>query len=153
MTDQEAFDILEGAIGMIEGEWGEGDGSEGSALSHIRARLTTAEQERDKALGQLHYVPDEWRYTGRLHAAEARVEAAEEWLPGLEETFAAKNCAHADPGEDNTCLNAEEGDLEFPDDWCERCYVLLVVRRARAALACPPQQDPPAANSPSEEKK
>lgn len=49
-------------------------------LELLAARLTTAEQERNQALGQLHYVPDDWRYTGRLRAAEARVEELQTML-------------------------------------------------------------------------
>lgn len=38
---------------------------------------SAAEAERDEALAQLHYVPDDWRYTGRLRAAEVRCAALE----------------------------------------------------------------------------
>ena len=37
--------------------------------------------------------------------------------------------------EGNTCIDSDPGDLEFPDDWCWRCYVLKCVTEARAALA------------------
>lgn len=66
---------------------------------------------------------------------------ADEWLSGLEETYASPNreCSQEDVDEHgnregNTCLEATQDDLEFPDDWCDRCYVLYVTRQARAAL-------------------
>ena len=59
------------------------------------------------------------------------------WLAGLEETFASPNreCGSEDISPDgtregNTCIGSDPGDLEFPDDWCERCYVLACVRGA-----------------------
>jgi hypothetical protein len=68
---------------------------------------------------------------------------ADGWLSGLEETFVSPNreCSQEDVSADgaregNTCIDSEDcADLEFPDDWCERCYVLACVQGARAALA------------------
>lgn len=97
-------------------------------VSELEAALVDLREERDG------YDVELRRHIGLWETAEARVEAAQEWLPGLETTFAAKPCQHADQGEENTCLNAEEGELEFPDDWCERCYVLVSVRNALAAV-------------------
>lgn len=62
------------------------------------------------------------------------------WLAGLEETWAERECAYEDVDkfghrEGNTCIASEPGELDFPDDWCERCYTLFVVRQARESLA------------------
>ena len=66
---------------------------------------------------------------------------ADGWLKGLEATFASPNmeCSQEDVDEHgdregNTCIDSDEIDLMFPDDWCERCYTLKCVREARAAL-------------------
>lgn len=79
--------------------------------------------------------------TSKPAGRESLFSAADEWLAGLEDTFASPNreCSHEDTDkqgnrEGNSCIEAELGDLEFPDDWCERCYVLYVTRQARASL-------------------
>ncbi len=80
----------------------------------------------------------------RVRELEARAETADEWLDGLERSWSspAAECSQEDIDEQgnregNTCLaSAEYDDLEFPDEWCLRCYTLRVVREARAALAC-----------------
>ena len=67
---------------------------------------------------------------------------AEAWLSGLAESFAGRYCEDEDHDangerEGNTCFDSEVGDLDFPDDWCWRCYVLKCVTEARAALGSP----------------
>jgi hypothetical protein len=95
---------------------------------------------------------DEWTlHSSLLHAARAEAEIerlrddmreAEAWLSGLAESFAGRYCEDEDHDangerEGNTCFDSEVGDLDFPDDWCWRCYVLKCVTEARAALGSP----------------
>lgn len=68
-------------------------------VERLHQRLRTVEAERDAALGQLHYVPDDWRYTGRLRAAEARVEALEAALREIAEMTLGEWDAGRSPAE------------------------------------------------------
>lgn len=84
---------------------------------------------------------DQETFKAQSEAPESVFSDADGWLSGLEETFASPNreCSHEDTDEQgrregNTCIESELGDLEFPDDWCERCYVLYVTRQARTSL-------------------
>ena len=85
---------------------------------------------------------DDLRARVRVQAEQiaALQEATDSWLDGLEQTFASRECSQEDHDSDgqpegNTCLASTPDDLEFPDDWCLRCYTLMCVREARAALA------------------
>jgi hypothetical protein len=93
---------------------------------------------------RLRYAAFGAQFCSKAHETQLREASkdADEWLTGIEDTFASPNreCSQEDVNPDgtregNTCIDSEPSDLDFPDDWCERCYTLFVVRQARSALA------------------
>ena len=62
--------------------------------------------------------------------------ATASWLDGPEATWAERPCSQEDVDGDgqpegNTCIASTPDELEFPDDWCDRCYTLFVTRKAQ----------------------
>jgi hypothetical protein len=95
----------------------------------LLAVLDTTTAERDAALAQLHYVPDNWRHAGRLAAAEARcvalAEAVEPLVAACEAEFTSD---HTERGE---CPEADASPVALPNSH----ITFGLIRRARAVLA------------------
>ena len=61
-------------------------------------------------------------------------ENASACLATLETVYAAARCDYDDRDDPYDCIGSDVGELEWPDDYCLRCYTLWMVRSAVAAV-------------------